>query len=328
MKAQTFQEYLDARSKLQNTGKEQEIADYVGPKNASPSKEKKHKDAGGHGQKGNPAPYAGTTTAKDPNKGKNTDGFAAKGDKKLEYNPHKGNKKNTGKAGVPGGKEVGSSWPKTKTQEWIDSTKELPLSEFAKQLKTLDECACENGSVSLEAVRQTAMLAKNEHVLNNLIREMKRQNNFDKFVIEMFKHQETFKVLANLMENDEGYARSLVRAMNEMVAPPMHDELEDEESEEDAPMGMEDGEETDMGGEEDLGGEELGSEEDLDSHDPMDGLGDDMPKDDMNMDMPKPPMRKKKKKLHAHDHLMNAMKDSPMAGGGDMSGMNGMGLGM
>lgn len=322
MAHKTFQEYLDARNKLQNTGKEQQIADYIGPKASAPGKEKKHKHAGGHGQQGKPKPYAGTTTAKDPNKGKNTDGFASKGDKKLEYQPHKGNK-STKKAGVPGGKEV-ASWPRTKTQEWLNSTKEMSLKEFTKHL---NECDCKGASS--DSIREAVILAKNDSAMVGLVREMKRQNNFNKFIIEAFKHEEAFAVLARLMENEQ-YAKKLVRAMNEIVAPPMSDDMDDEENPDE--MGHDDdmeGEENpdDMGGDEemghdddmgdeenpdDMGGdEEMGHDDDMDSHDPMSGLG----------HMPMSKKKKPKHKFHGHNHLMNALKGNPPMGHEDMGGM-------
>ena len=349
----TFQEYLDHKNKLQNTGKVQRVADYNGPSASKPGKEKKHKDAGGKGQTGEPKPYAGGTNAKDPNKGKNTDGFAGKGDKKLEYKPGKG-ELGKGAAGVPGGSAV-KGWPKVKTQEWIDRTKGLTLAEFTKQIQktttkgVLEECACQGGV--LESVKTTADLAKvNKSVVSALVREMKRNKTFGKLVAEMLQHRETYGVIARFMENDERYARRLVRAMNEIVAPPAHNdngEEEDDMRKPPHPAEME-GSDDEMDMDMDMGGDEMGMD------DEMGGMGDDEMGGEMGMDdemgggmgddmgmggmSPHGPHgdpgsdiaphskimpAKKKRRPHAHHHLMNAMKDHP-AMAGDMGSPTGM----
>ena len=85
MKYQKFAEYLDSNGKLKAVAPVKKIADFEGKVDTKPVKETKHKDAGGKGQDGEIKPYKGGTDAKDPNKGKLTDGFADKGDKKLKY---------------------------------------------------------------------------------------------------------------------------------------------------------------------------------------------------------------------------------------------------
>ncbi len=364
MAHKSFQEYLDNKSKMSNTGKVQQIADYTGPKAAAPGKEKKHKDAGGEGQKGTPKPYAGGTNAADPNKGKLGDGFAKKGDKALEYTPGKKTPatKSNDPSGVPGGKSV-ATWPKTKTQEWIDRTKEMSLAEFTKAMqkhatKGLDECACQNGDV-LESVKTAVALAKaNTSVMNSLVREMKRSGTFGKLVAEMLKHEETYGVIARFMEHDEKYARRLVRAMNEMVGPPAHkDDIDEDDpskpphpsdhhgSDDDDPMSMGDddmGDDMGMGGDDDdmgmggdddgMGGDDMGGD-DMGMGGDDDGMGDPSMgphghggDKDSDIAPGSKIMPTKKKKPKAHHHLMSALKDSPM--GQDMGGMGGMGGGV
>jgi hypothetical protein len=225
-----FQEYLDRNKKLTTSAPVKKIADFEGKIDTKPVKEKKHKDAGGKGQDGEIKPYKGGSDAQDPNKGKLKDGFADKGDKKLKYEPdtaHDGNGPGKGSEGVPGGKKA-ATWPKTKTQEWVDRTKGMSLAEFTKTvraeaLKGLDECACQDSPHN--SIKETIAVCKcNQKYVSALVREMKRNGLFGKLMKEMVNHPETFKALAILMERDEMYARKLAKAMNEMVAPPMGDE--------------------------------------------------------------------------------------------------------
>ena len=218
-----FQEYLDRNKKLKTSATVKQIADFDGKVDTKPAKENKHKDAGGKGQSGEMPPYKGGTDGKDPNKGKLKDGFADKGDKKLKYEPDTDVPAKVGE----GGKKK-ATWPKTKTQEWIDKTKGMSLAEFTKTvrseaLKGLDECACQESPHN--SIKETIAVCKcNQKYVSALVREMKRNGLFGKLMKEMVNHQETFKALTILMERDETYARKLAKAMNEMIAPPMGDE--------------------------------------------------------------------------------------------------------
>lgn len=364
MAYKSFLEYLDGKSKLHNTGKVQDVADYDGPIPTKPGKEKKHKDAGGEGQKGDPKPYAGGTNAADPNKGKLKDGFAGKGEKSLEYNPGKKGKNKAGKAsnssGVPGGKVVASTWNKTKTQEWLDRTRGLSLAEFTKHLQkkttaniNLDECACQN---PLEVVKQTVALAKaNESVMLSLIQELKRNKAFGKFMGEALQHDYTYAVIAKFMESDEKYARRLVRAMNEMVGPPAHGDegMDDDPStpphpdemhgSDDDELGLGDDLEGKPGKESPMDGPELDDDDEDEEDDEFDfesdptemgGDGEDGPDPsdgphgkhgDPDSDIAPGSKIMPQKKKHAHHHLMSALQDSPMGGGGLGGSMVGMG---
>lgn len=313
-----FQEYLDRNNKLKTSGTVKQIADFEGSVDTKPAKEKKHKDAGGKGQDGEVKPYKGGTDAKDPNKGKLGDGFAQKGDAKLKYEPGDGwyggkNGVSKSEEGVPGGKKQ-ATWPKTKTQEWVDRTKDMSLAEFTKTvraeaMKGLDECACQESPHN--SIKETIAVCKcNPKYVSALVREMKRNGLFGKLVKEMVDHPETFKALAILMERDEMYARKLAKAMNEMVAPPMGDEagggdiggppMHKMKKKKGLPhpddmMGMGDddmGEEMphpddmhdDNMGDEDMGDEDMGDEDDLGDDDL--GLGDDdMGDEDMGDEM-------------------------------------------
>lgn len=215
-----FQEYLDRNNKLQTSGKVKQIADFDGKVDTKPTKEKKHKDAGGKGQDGEMKPYKGGTDGKDPNKGKLGDGFAHKGDAKLKYTP-----KTTVPAKVGEGGNKKATWPKTETQAWIDKTKGMSLAEFTKtvredSLKGLSECACQEAPHN--SIKETVSVCKcNQKYVSALVREMKRNGMFGKLFAEMTQHPEAYKVLAKLMERDESYSRRLVNALNEFAGPPM-----------------------------------------------------------------------------------------------------------
>ena len=353
MKYQKFAEYLDANSKLRATAPVKKIADFEGKVDTKPVKEKKHKDAGGKGQDGEIKPYKGGPDARDPNKGKLADGFADKGDKKLKYTLTN----DVGKAieGVPGGKGA-PTWPKTKTQEWVDRTKNMSLAEFTKTVRDEALEGCEK-EVPHNSIKETVSACKcNKKHVAALVREMKRNGLFGKLVSEMVQHPETFKALAILMERDESYARKFVKAMNEMIAPPIDgaggppmmgkkkkppmmgdmgmphpDDMGDDDSDEDGDdMDGDDDMGDDMDGDDDMGDDDMGDGSDMDGDEGMDddgGLGDDDlgiggdPAADAGMaphDKMAPPSFKKKPKLHAHHHLLNAMKDHPSMMGGGM----------
>ena len=327
-----FQEYLDRNNKLKTSGTVKQIADFEGSIDTKPAKEKKHKDAGGKGQDGEVKPYKGGTDAKDPNKGKLGDGFAHKGDSKLKYEPDV-----TVPAKVGEGGKKQATWPKTKTQEWVDKTKGMSLAEFTKTvredaLKGLDECSCQESPHN--SIKETVAVCKcNQRNVSALVREMKRNGLFGKLVKEMVDHPETFKALAILMERDEMYARKLAKAMNEMVAPPMGDDagggdiggppmhkmkkkklppdmmgMDDDDMGEDMPH-PDDMHDDDMDDMDDMGDEDMDDMDDMgdEDMDDMDDMGDE--------DMPAPPHDKIGKigppKKSAHQNLMAAMKDHP-----------------
>lgn len=322
----SFQEYMDHKKKVKNKPSIEQVPDYHGPQDTKPDKEKKHKDAGGKGQVGTASGYKSSTSPVDPNKGgkdKGGKGFADEGDKALKYEPGDGwfggkNGVSKSEGGVPGGKSL-AGWPKTKTQEWVDSSKGESLSEFTKKVKDeLTESDCAKNAYS--TLRNVVELCQcNKKYVENLVREMKRNDLLSTLVTEMFRHQE---VIAE------------AKKLTEKLAPPMHhhdDEEEDKlhndiDGEMDMPDEM-DGDDLGMGGEEDDIGD--GSDMDISSDDDMGGddmggdMGDEMgmggddgsalgePEggDTGGMDMPMP---KKKKKKHPHAaHALSAMSGPP-----------------
>lgn len=284
----SFQEYLDHKNKVKNDPKIEKVADYHGPQDSKPAKEKKHKDAGGSGQVGETKGYKPSNSPVDPNKGKkNGKGFADEGDKSLKYEPGD-TKTDKSAGGVPGGKNV-SGWPKTKTQEWVDRNKGVPMSEFTKRMQQEvgDDCS-ENAYATIRNVVELCQC--NNKYVKNLVREMKR--------------------------ND------LLPLLSEAIAPPIHDDEEDEEmsdlsGEMDSPDDMGDGSDMDISSDDDEFGDEMDNEDDMgDMGDDMGGdMGDEgsalgEPEGDMGGDMPMPKPKKKKKHPHAA-HALSAMQGPP-----------------
>jgi len=120
------------------------------------------------------------------------------------------------------------------------------------------------------------------------------------------------------MGNEERVARRLVKAMNEIVAPPMHDEDEEDEG---APMGngIDHGgheDEEEPHDDEDMDMDDMGGDEDHeDGEEDHEDMGDEMGGGD-DEGLGEPPHSKimppKKKKPNPHGNMLDAMKDSPM----------------
>jgi hypothetical protein len=217
-----FQEYLERKKKVPV----EKVPDYKGKVVSSPDNEDMHKNAGGKGQKGKQNPYKSGQDAKDPNKGKLSDGFATKGDKKLKYEPSDalyGGTGNVSKSeqGVPGGKKV-ADWPKTKTQEWVDRTKSLSLAEFTKKIREENLKGVEDfEDTPHDSIQKTVSICnRNKKYISDLVREMKRNRLFGKLMKEMMNHPETFENLTELMQN-ESYSHKFSKLIHEMVGPPI-----------------------------------------------------------------------------------------------------------
>lgn len=315
-------EYINGNGKLVEKPKVKLVADYDGPDDKAPPKS--------DGGKGTPAPYKPANAAEKGKKGES--GFADQGDSKLVYNPDLkgGDSKMTAL-----GKELGSDWPKTKTESFIEKTRKMNSITFAQHI--LDECNCgnwenlptvtafESGAFHphpVEAIRYVAALAsRNDKLLSNLVFEMKRTGDLTRLLGTLLEHPEAYASLTQLFEGDAGSKRAkfFVRALNaqvdEAVGPPLglNGDMDDEEEGGDMPppegdeeMPPEDGEgeEPPMDDEESMDDEHPEDEEAPEEEgDPM---GDDptLNPDDSGMNPP-PPMMKKK----AHHNLFGSMKN-------------------
>lgn len=276
MQRRTFQEYLDDKKKVVEKPKAEMVPDYHGPQQNNPPFP---------GAK----PYKGE--ANKPPTDKKEKSLGDEGDPKLKYEPKVGESKDM------------AHW--TETSKWVNATKNMPMDEFLSQFKG-------KGIVGLDTVVETARRCKeNNSLLNDLVRSMKREGLLESLVQEVFKHDESLKKIAHILESDIHSARRMVRAMNEAVGPPAHDEemmgkpsdedlkdpdmdeLENDEEDEDEDeddLGLDDedmdDEDGDMGDMADLDMDDEDEDMDMDDQDMDDqDMDDEMPEDDMDSPM-------------------------------------------
>ncbi len=212
----TWKEYLNTQGKTQD----KPIIDPLADTSPKPSKAPDKPVSKGKGWDAHaalsekPKDYAGPGTDKgqqmQPKGEKNGKGLDKEGDSKLIYEP-----KTTGSS-----KEV-SSWPKSKTENFLQQTRGMTLAEFASYITSQNKV---DGTDPVQAVRAAVSLANaNDNVLAALVREFKRSGGMNRLVAEMFQHQETFAELASLMVNEGQIGttyRRLSRAVSEITAPP------------------------------------------------------------------------------------------------------------
>lgn len=266
----SFSEYA-AKAEKQPKPKVKVVADYDGPSPDSPPKGHTPKSSGGKGQEGKVNPYKGGKDAKDPNKGHSSDGLAHKGDKKLSHMPAA-----THSEKVP--HKVLGSYP-LKASEWVEKTKDLSLAEFTRKIRDQRMAGLDgSSSKAYSAIKEALNVCKtNDSYITDVVLEMKRQELFETFLSIMVQQPESFAIVADLMENNDNFARKLMSALNEMVAPPvgdvgneddedMHHHGDEEESDDATDMNDDDSiddEEGDDDEEEDDGDEEASDDEDM-----------------------------------------------------------------
>lgn len=216
-----FQEYINSKKKL--VEKPSEDMDYPDPIPERPEKSDMPKGEKG-GKVSVPAPYCASKQAQDPNKKKDKGegkGLADTGKKDKGYELPDGDEN----------KVVKSVWnnAKTKTESWLNSTKDLSLAEFINNIKddiTITESLCEDKIGTIKEAVKIASL--NENYLQGLVLEMHRSGEFEKFAEAILKYQEAFDVLGQIVKKNPLQAKWL----SEAVAPSMND---DQESEDDVP---------------------------------------------------------------------------------------------
>lgn len=260
MAFKNFSQYLEDKSQEPLAGskpKVNKVPDYTGvspvapPSEEAPSTEKGIQ-TGGAKQLKNPAPYR-STKMNGADKGFI---YSKTNVPPTEFNTEIQKDKNFG--GVPGGQPVdsgfqtkgnpGDPFQKTgmtqktssqhiglNTESFVNKTKHLSLAEFTKKLhkdssKGLEKCGCEKSPHS--SIQETVSVCKcNKKYLSALVHEMKRNGLLGNLLKEMSLHEETFKKLAALVEQDQSCAFKLSKAINEAVAPPVGmDSAEDEDS--------------------------------------------------------------------------------------------------
>ena len=180
-------EYVDDQGKLIEKPESKKIADYNGSTPKSPP------------DKGS-APYkAANDNVESPTVAVDKDGLANLGDQKLKYEPNTESKQ-----------EI----IKTKTEHFLNKTKNMSLSEFTKYM--LDECGC--GAVNdeelpyvtayttgkfqphpPEAIKYVVVLAnKNDNVLDNVVHEIKNAGMLGKLMKILMSNPEAYEELTNL----------------------------------------------------------------------------------------------------------------------------------
>ncbi len=149
-------------------------------------------------------------------------GLLYKGDKELVYEPGGYNAKETTR----------ESWPKSKTEQFIDDTKELSTLDFIDRVK--EKLKLEG----IPAIRETSNLVSNdENLMETLVREIKRNGGFSKLMQEVLGHQEAYTEIALLMSEEESVCNQLARAIRETTKidettdVPIKDEMGGDEDE-------------------------------------------------------------------------------------------------
>lgn len=325
-KPDQVKEYLDQQGKLVDKGREEAVPDYHGQNPNSPPKsitKGKGWEALSASPAEDPKPYRAVSAGAPGARGRE-EGFADAGDNRLVYKPGV----STGNSPyVPGGKAVAGWEGKTKTEQFIDATKNMSFSEFSEfMLKKSGSNLCVEGVVPpikaheagniyphpAEAIRYlVALSARNQYVLENLVHSLKEAGLLGQLMQNLVEYQETYEQLVRIFEDEETgmlNCRRLARAMNESlreaVGPPIgvdDDEDEDEpkepeEGEDDSEMGELSPDEEEIPDEdeeddEDMGDEDMGDEDEEDLEAP--------PEDDEEMG---PPPK-------AHNNMLDAMSD-------------------
>jgi hypothetical protein len=272
-------EYVDDQGKLIEKPETKKIADYNGSTPKSPP------------DKGS-APYkAANDNVESPTVSVDKDGLANLGDQKLKYEPNTESKQ-----------EI----IKTKTEHFLNKTKNMSLSEFTKYM--LDECGC--GAVNdeelpyvtayttgkfqphpPEAIKYVVVLAnKNDNVLDNVVHEIKNAGMLGKLMKILMSNPEAYEELTNLFgDATEGpnrckmFAKSMNGSLERFVKDQdsMYESVSksigfDDEMEDDDDMDMEDDDDMDMEDDDDMDMED----DDMEDSDEMD-MDDDEMSDDM-----------------------------------------------
>jgi hypothetical protein len=214
-------EYVNDQGKLIEKPEVAAVADYKGPDAKTPPGDKKA------------APYkAANDNVKSPTFDVEKNGLGELGDNKLKYEPNTEYKQEL----------VKSSWT-TKTESFLNKTKNMSLSEFTKYM--LDECGC--GSVQSgdlpyvtayttgkfqphppEAVKYVVVLAnKNDNVLDNVVHEMKASGMLGKLMKALLDNPEAYDELTSLLGDSQqgpGRCKLFAKSMNNSLEKFMSDQ--------------------------------------------------------------------------------------------------------
>lgn len=298
-------EYINASGKLVEKPETETVPDYSGP---------------------DPHLTPMGTPYKAPSSGKNMSssekGLGDLGADNLKYNPDTKLEKTV------------SSWPKGKTESFLNKTNEMNIAEFTRYM--LETCGCghvvdsdEIPGVTAyttgkifphppEAIKYVVVMAnKNDSLLDNMVHELKGTGGLGKLLKSILGHPEAYDELTNLFGDEEegsNRCKAFANAMNgnylkfvtdqegmyESVAPPLGFDMD---------LDVDDDEESDPMGE--LSGFDDEDPEELEDPDEFS----DEPSDeedhfaDQNFGEPKDKPGKKLKKKFAHHNMLDAMKE-------------------
>lgn len=227
---------------------------------------------------------------------------------------------------VPGGKMIKGY--DTKVEQFIEKTKGMSISEFARYLLKEENSYYKNvASIDAyppKAIKYVVALAnENSKALRDLVFEIKRSGCMGKILEEMFEHTEFYDETTRLLEDEQKgidrcncLARSMDASFSESVGPPfgIEDEkpkdrrLEDDEDLEDEELDDLEDEELEDEEVDDLEDEEFEDAEDEEILDP--GI------DDLEDDTLERPSRKRGQAhknvidaLGSHDYMKDYMKN-------------------
>lgn len=233
-----FKEYLDEKGKLQ----EKPVIDPKADTGPTPTKAPQTPDTKGKNWKsevplaGKPNDYAPATSPKKQQK--YDKGLGDDGDKNLIYEPD-----------VEGKNKEVSTWPKTKMENFIEKTKDLPLGEFTNLI--VKEHKSEEKFPLGILKKANDLISENPTLMETFVREVKRNGAFDLLVKEMLNHNETIVEVAYQMAVPEGalmcskLIESLqnIEFLDEVTDAPVSktlvskDDLEDKKKNKDLPKG-------------------------------------------------------------------------------------------
>ena len=217
-------------------------------------------------------PKGGSSKDSESPKGeKNEAGFAEKGDKALKYTP----KTVHGKTAdlKPVARKL------TKSEGFVDATAKLSPSDFAAYMAKKNSNL---GDVHEAVSRLSGLVKGNPSSVVALVGEARRNGFFNLLMAEMLQYPEAMNLVAKLLgDKNEGMAasRRLVKAMHEMVGPPMHQTLGGPGKKGlpapggpgagGPPMGDDDSDMPPPGDDEDMPDDSLGGDEDMPDDDSM-----------------------------------------------------------
>jgi hypothetical protein len=147
--------------------------------------------------KDKPVPYSGL--GKDEGHPKYEKGFAQEGDKKLIYEP--GDDKKT--------KEV-ATFPKTKTEQFIEDTHNLSNAAFVQYMSS---------QINPESIKAIQVVGANKNLVASVVLEIKKNGNFKELVKELFEQPEIYEELKSLIMESESTNLLFEKFFDEITAP-------------------------------------------------------------------------------------------------------------